>query len=301
MPENAENGTKSSTAGSADDGTAGSADAGTTGDVNAGTTGNVTASACMVTIKDEGEATFGAITFENAGTYRYTVREEKGSEAGYTYDETIHTVEVTVTDKGGVLSADWTADGEKTDGLTFTNTYEPPVPDKNGRITVKKEVLQEGKPLSVFYTFYTALFADEALTKRVSDVKPIELVEEDTRTVTFENLPMGTYYVAETDEKGNPIKEALYIESNEIINGKAELTPEHPSAESTIINYVSPLIPRYMIETEEETEIETEIATETESETEVLTEAETEEPKPQDKKTPKSVKTGDGTPILMWY
>ena len=54
--------------------------------------------------------------------------------------------------------------------------------------------------------FYTALFADEARTQRVSDVLALEYQNASSQTVTFENLDLNTvYYVSETDEAGNPV------------------------------------------------------------------------------------------------
>ena len=88
------------------------------------------------------------------------------------------------------------------------------------------------------YTFYTALFADEAMTQRISDVKPLHVQKSYSASAVFTDLPFGTYYVAETDEQGNPISEAMFIESNEIVDGQAVLTPSHTSADSRIINYV---------------------------------------------------------------
>jgi len=52
--------------------------------------------------------------------------------------------------------------------------------------------------------FYVALFEDEGLTSRVSDVKAMEFYGQSSSTVTFSNLKLDTtYYVSETDEFGN--------------------------------------------------------------------------------------------------
>ena len=53
-------------------------------------------------------------------------------------------------------------------------------------------------------TYYAALFADKDKTKRISEVKTIEIRKGyKAATVTFGNLPNGTYYVGETDQYGN--------------------------------------------------------------------------------------------------
>ncbi|MBR2801400.1 MAG: Cna B-type domain-containing protein [Erysipelotrichaceae bacterium] len=83
------------------------------------------ASPATVTISNSTSdtASFGEITFNDPGTYTYTVT-ENGTVAGVTNDAAAtsgKTVTVTVTDNNGVLSAVATSTTE--DPLTFTNTY----------------------------------------------------------------------------------------------------------------------------------------------------------------------------------
>lgn len=62
-------------------------------------------------------------------------------------------------------------------------------------------------------TFYVALFDDEDLTNRVSDIKPIEFKNASASTVSFTDLKFGkTYYVAETDVDGNVIESGVFCE-----------------------------------------------------------------------------------------
>ena len=85
--------------------------------------------------KDKTSGTFGDITFTQAGVYEYTITETKGTISNVTYDTTVYTVKVTVTDGGnGLLSAavEYTSstgefDYTAKDGMTFTNTYTKPV------------------------------------------------------------------------------------------------------------------------------------------------------------------------------
>lgn len=69
----------------------------------------------------EGNVSFGALTYDEAGTHTYVVREAKGSLGGVTYDASEHVVTVSVTDDGsGRLSAKATsADGQ----IVFKNAY----------------------------------------------------------------------------------------------------------------------------------------------------------------------------------
>ncbi len=78
-------------------------------------------STVTITNGTEGHTTtFGAITFDEAGTYTYEIRETQGNLGGMTYDDSVKTVTITVGDDGdGQLYA--SVDPE---GVTFTNTYE---------------------------------------------------------------------------------------------------------------------------------------------------------------------------------
>lgn len=80
--------------------------------------GNVVATASN---DAEGNVSFGALTYDEAGTHTYVVREAKGSLGGVTYDASEYVVTVSVTDDGsGRLSAKATsADGK----IVFKNAY----------------------------------------------------------------------------------------------------------------------------------------------------------------------------------
>ncbi|MCY7094366.1 hypothetical protein MK476_08215, partial [Streptococcus oralis] len=76
-----------------------------------------------------GKVKFHELTFDEAGTYTYTIKEVKGgtTENGITYDSKTVTAKVTVTDDGhGKLTAvvDYSSDGTANSTI-FTNTYNP--------------------------------------------------------------------------------------------------------------------------------------------------------------------------------
>lgn len=79
----------------------------------------------------EGEGTleFDKLTFDRAGVYTYTVTEQDGNLGGVTYDRTVHTVTVTVTEdaKTHRLAASVSySNGEGgEEGILFRNTYRP--------------------------------------------------------------------------------------------------------------------------------------------------------------------------------
>ena len=79
----------------------------------------------------EGEGTleFDKLTFDRAGVYTYTVDEQDGDLGGVTYDRTVHTVTVTVTEDADshtlTAKTEYSTENGSEDGIRFTNTYQP--------------------------------------------------------------------------------------------------------------------------------------------------------------------------------
>lgn len=89
----------------------------------------------------DGTVAFDAVSYDAAGTYEYTLSEVKGSAAGVSYDETVHSVKVVVADGGdGALKATVTYDGDKTEAPVFTNKYAQAQSAKT-ELKVKKTVV----------------------------------------------------------------------------------------------------------------------------------------------------------------
>lgn len=88
------------------------------------------------------------VTFTKTGTYYYTIVETNTQLGGVTYDETVYTVKVEVTDKGGYLAADVTylKDGKEAD-VVFENTYkaQPVGIQISAAKSLKGRGLQEGE------------------------------------------------------------------------------------------------------------------------------------------------------------
>ena len=80
-------------------------------------------------VKGEGTASFGNITFTKAGTYKFYLGEKDGGEKGYTYDTSRWMLTVTVKDKDSILTVEkaaYTKVGEllsNTEAATFQNKY----------------------------------------------------------------------------------------------------------------------------------------------------------------------------------
>lgn len=79
----------------------------------------------------EGEGTleFDKLTFDRAGVYTYTVTEQDGNLGGVTYDRTVHTVTVTVTEDADshtlTAKTEYSTENGSEDGIRFNNTYQP--------------------------------------------------------------------------------------------------------------------------------------------------------------------------------
>ena len=98
---------------------------------------------------ENGDILFNPVSFNEAGTFTYTIAEQKPAtpESAITYDEAVHTVTVTVTkDATGQLNADVQYDGKKY-VPTFTNTYTPPTPPTPSEKQITTSKILEGRDL----------------------------------------------------------------------------------------------------------------------------------------------------------
>lgn len=165
---------------------------------------------------------FGNITFTLPGTYTFTVSEVQPAAdtdtEGVTYDTTVYTVNVEVTDAGeGVLNAEITSiddqDGNSSEALNFTNTYEPSgstdLPDEGqGSIQLRK-VLQGKAWDGDAFTFEIAA-ADEASSKYMpaetqvtvdaktdTDENGNDFADFGFGTITYDQIGVYTYTVTE--------------------------------------------------------------------------------------------------------
>ena len=98
-------------------------------------------------VKGEGSASFGKITFTKAGTYKFYLREKEGEEKGYTYDTSRWMLTITVTDKDSILTVEkaaYTKIGEltsNTEAAVFQNKYTADKTSTDTKTTTTKRTI----------------------------------------------------------------------------------------------------------------------------------------------------------------
>ena len=204
------------------------------------TTGSGTALEGANTIETEvngsGTKAFDTITFTKAGTYKFQIKEEAGSDLGYTYDDAVWTLTVQVDDIGGALqvtnndvtyqSNDTTVEPNN-EKAVFVNEYH-----YISSIIINKEVLRGNAVYETDDVFYAGIFRKVDNTEDGSGSETGNISYEIVKNVVVDNktvesgvvqlanndsvevyVPLGgedqteaiTYYVFETDAEGNPL------------------------------------------------------------------------------------------------
>ena len=140
-----------------------------------------------VTRTGGGPVKFKELTYDKAGTYKYKIREVKGSDKGYTYDTEAKEVEVEVTDpdKNGALVAKVT----KGSDITITNTYAAePV-----KVTIKANKVLEGGKLKKGEFTFQLLQDGELITETINNADG----SIDFSAITFDKAGIYNYTVVE--------------------------------------------------------------------------------------------------------
>ena len=160
------------------------------------------------------ENAFGPITFSQAGTYTFIIRETDGDEDGYTYDTDPWTLTVKVEDQDSQLTVTETTYTRGTDSnktaAVFTNSYETK-DSKPFTPEVKKTVTGENRPTGT-QTFdftltppagdgYTIANDDKTATVTVTDNASTGTTTDPFGEIIFTKA--GTYEFQIAEEKGS--------------------------------------------------------------------------------------------------
>ena len=143
---------------------------------------------------------------DDTGEYQYTVNEVKGDAAGYTYDDTIYTINATVTDAGNgtltvtpvIHSSKATSEDATVTGMEFTNTY-----TTSGQIALGATKTLEGQTLEAEQFSFQATEMD-ADGKAVENGYNETVKNADGGAITFPIITYkesGTHYYQITEVK----------------------------------------------------------------------------------------------------
>ena len=149
----------------------------------------------------DGNITFPALTFQNVGTYNYTVEEVAGNDSHITYDTTSYRVSAVVTDNlDGTLKVTWKSG---TGTILFKNTYS--VDPTEATPSVEKEIIGENPAKDSTFRFTLTGTDNAPMPKGSVDGEKTETITGEGQTefgkITFTQA--GTYTYKVTEKLGN--------------------------------------------------------------------------------------------------
>ncbi len=158
----------------------------------------------------DGKFSFEAITYEEAGTYYYTISETNNALGGVTYDEKVYNVEVVVADNSGkleIVKVTYTSDDVSSEDVIFNNIYK--AKDVEIEISAIKNLtgreLKEGE-----FTFVIKNSNDEIISK-TTNTKDGKVVFDK---INFTEA--GTYTFVVSEESGND-KDVTYDKTQYLV------------------------------------------------------------------------------------
>ena len=145
----------------------------------------------------DGNITFPALTFQNVGTYNYTVEEVAGNDSHITYDTTSYRVSAVVTDNlDGTLKVTWTGG---TGTILFKNTYS--VDPTDATPSVEKKIIGENPAKDSTFRFTLTGTDNAPMPKGSVDGEKTETITGEGQTdfgkITFTQAGTYTYKVIE--------------------------------------------------------------------------------------------------------
>ena len=163
------------------------------------------AGSSVVTINGSGTADFGDITFAEEGTWVYTITEQIGSAAGYTYDNTVYTMTVTTRFASDKVTLEKTVEFKKgsvtlgevsrTNPLVFTNAYVTSTPTETYYTPTVSKVVTGNTPVKSPETFNFTLESEGTARDSVT------ISGEGSAnfgTIKFTETGVYTYTISET-------------------------------------------------------------------------------------------------------
>lgn len=152
-----------------------------------------------VTNQADGSFSFRIMTYKKAGTYKYTVKEQiPESRQGVTYDETVHKIEVNISDNGeGRFTKTVTLNGEKVETADLTVQFENSYSATPAELRLSGEKRLVGRTLNADEFTFQLYEADQSF--QVTNSVPVKAVKNsDTGaysiTLTYQDGEEGSYY-----------------------------------------------------------------------------------------------------------
>ena len=185
----------------------------------------------------DGKVKFHELTFDEAGTYTYTIKEVKAgtTENGITYDSKTVTAKVTVTDDGhGKLTAvvDYSSDGTANSTI-FTNTYNPA--KVKAPVSATKSFINKNTNTPMPLKGGEFVFA---LLNHEGD--PVEKTTNDADgNIKFKDLEFekaGTYQYTIYEHKAGQIENGITY-SNKTVEVTIEVTDDGHGALKATVSY----------------------------------------------------------------
>lgn len=194
-----------------------------------------------VTIEGNGEAEFGEITFQAAGTYYFNIVETAG-ESSYTYDESQWTLVVTVEDHDSVLEATavYQRNGETVEGAeaaAFENHYHA-----SGEVLLNNFTKTlNGSPLAAGQFTFELADADGNVLQTVTNATDGSIPFE---ALTYDESDIGQEYTYTVSEVNNNVTGVAYdttiytvivaVADSENSDGTLDITTTILNGEETI-------------------------------------------------------------------
>ncbi len=170
-----------------------------------------------VNAANSGAFTFPEIAYTSVGDYHYIVSEVVDNAKGYTYDDSIFEVTITVTDDGkGQLVAEMTSvreiDGSDVEGtdatIKFVNAYDP----DDATISLKAKKLLDNRTLEAGEFKFNLYEADEnfAITNNTAVASGTNEASGEIRFNSFTIGETGTFYYVAKEDASDPLKNVVY-------------------------------------------------------------------------------------------
>ena len=170
------------------------------------------------------EKSFGNIKFNEAGTYKFNITEKKGTINNITYDSTVYTVTVEVTDNTETGKLEATVSGLTDNTATFTNTYKPDPVTLEGKTNLKVAKVIDGRDWmegdNFSFTISPAKDYGDKVVMSDSKVSNIQYNEDGNYETYFEDITFteaGTYeFIIEENVPETPIPGMTYAGPNKV-------------------------------------------------------------------------------------